>query len=855
MKIFNLNNLMKYPIFAWAIIILVGIISYSNTFHSDFQFDDNIFIIDNFAIRDLGNIKGIGELLSQPSRFVAFYSFALNYHFHQLDVFGYHVTNFVIHLITAMLVWWFVGMLVGLCNRKHTPGVCMRLNTKYTPPGCVYGSTIALFTALIFVAHPVQTQAVTYIAQRFASLATLFYLLSVCLYIKGRIVETRLISSVYFLGAAVSAILGMFTKEIVITLPLTVLLIECMFLGGVRKIKEPRLIAALLFVLIIPALFSFNISDMLFAPKISESHAGDVITFGTYVMTQFRVLMTFVKLSFFPIGQNVEYDFALSQHFFEIPTLLSFLALGAMLGIAFKIRARYTLITFGIFWFFLTLLPNFIPRRNIIFEHKLYLPMIGFSLMLSMGIFRLMKNVKKGAVVLSIIVCVLAYLTFQRNKVWTNEVTLWEDVVQKSPHKLRPQINLGRAYFEQGQYDKAMVYLDKAVSMEPDDANAYNNRGAVYGATNQKELALKDFNRALAIDPDLDGARSNRGAVYRTDDKSDLALEDFNKALEINPYFYKAYHNRGIIHKKKGSYDLALDDYNKALALNPLYAKVYGNRGMVYEATGRYDLALADFNKALEINPGIGEVYNNRGVVYKAKGQYDLAMKDYSKAVELNPQYAMAFNNRGAVHAVQNQDDMALADYSRAIEIDARLDEAYSNRGIIYGKKGQYDLAMKDLNKALAINPELDKAYYNRGLIYIRKQQYDLALENLTQAIVINPQYDKAYTNRGAVYERQGKDDLALADFTRAVEINPQLYVAYNNRGTIYKSQGKYARALEDFNKALAINPNYAMAYKNRASIYQQKNRESEAKADLQKFKMLGKKIDNALLDGNIPKN
>jgi len=159
--------LMKF-IIKLIIFIGLGIAIYSNAFHSEWHFDDLGYILHNSDIRNIADIKAIWTAYPNSARFVPYYTFALNYHFHQYDVFGYHVVNVMIHLITALLVWWMATLILAT-PRLHATEVGQ--NQK----------GIAFFAALIFLVHPIQIQAVTYITQRFASLATLFYVLSICL--------------------------------------------------------------------------------------------------------------------------------------------------------------------------------------------------------------------------------------------------------------------------------------------------------------------------------------------------------------------------------------------------------------------------------------------------------------------------------------------------------------------------------------------------------------------------------------------------------------------------------------------------------------------------------------------------
>ncbi len=687
-------------------ICCLGLVIYSQTFHGEFLFDDVSFITNNDGVKNVSDVNAISRILSQPSRIVPLYTFALNYHFNRLDPFAYHVVNFSIHIITTFLVWWFVWMLVA--PRKRTSEVRLHLRGAVTPTRCVYGygARVAFFTALLFVSHPVQTQAVSYIAQRFASMATMFYVGALCLYIKGRQLRRSLRSVgvptktsgwsvLCFIGAVLFGLLGMFTKEIVITLPLMILLIEFLFFHRKKKINWIYVIFALMGCMIIPFVFSFNFASLLFGTKMSESHPGDVITFGKYLLTQLRVFVVFIKLLFVPIGQNVDYDFHLSKNIFEWPVILSFVFLEFIMffglrlaylaglfskrpmGARRRLISTYALIAFGIFWVFLTFSPNLIPRRHVIFEHKLYLISIGFYIALSVGLCALIKNVRKLVLVMAVIILTCSFLSYQRNKIWQGPIPLWEDVIKKSPNKARAHINLGRAYIQRKQYDRAMQHLDKSLGINPLHSLGYNNKGIIYGTKHQYDLALKNFNQALQINPRFYEAYNNRGVVYRDNNHFEEALEDFSKALDLKPDFDKAYYNRGTVYKNKRQYESALADYNRTIELNHQYVSAYGDRGIIHLYQKQYDLAFKDFEKALSLRPDYVEVYVNRGILYGMKGRYDLAIQDFNQALKINKNYAKAYYNRHLIYLKIGEKQKALEDVQKARALGVDVSDEY----------------------------------------------------------------------------------------------------------------------------------------------------------------------------------
>jgi hypothetical protein len=279
-----------------------------------------------------------------------------------------------------------------------------------------YAASLSLASGLIFVAHPIQTQAVTYIVQRFTSLATLFYLLSLVLFIKARLYnleEKRFYAPShlgYYVGSLLAAFLAMKTKEMTITLPAIILLYEfCFFSPSLKELtkKLPYLTPLLLTFFIIPfssyGLTLFGISGGTF---IGIAEVGDIIGAATqettaisrtdYLFTQFNVIVTYIRLLFFPVNQNLDYDYPISHTLFEFPTLFSLLFLISIVIFGVWMFKKSRLISFGIFWFFITLSveSSIIPIRDVIFEHRVYLPSVGFVIFLTTAISQMMEQIK-----------------------------------------------------------------------------------------------------------------------------------------------------------------------------------------------------------------------------------------------------------------------------------------------------------------------------------------------------------------------------------------------------------------------------------------------------------------------------
>jgi tetratricopeptide (TPR) repeat protein len=571
------------PIIHVLLIAALGVLAYSNTFNVPFVFDDKEQIADNPVVKDLryftspseaDNVLAGNKLYTFRTRYIGYLTFALNYRLHGLDVAGYHIVNLIIHILNALLVYWLLGLTF------KTPFFSSMKNTGIGGPGL-----ISLLAALLFVAHPVQTQAVTYVVQRLASLVTLFYLFSLVMYIKTRLAKSGKSQGIFYALSLVSAVLAMKTKENAFTLPFAIVLYELMFLNGnlIRRAKHlmPLLLTSLIIPFTLLGISSGNLHDVM--GSITSSKAIE-ISQGDYILTQFRVIVTYVRLLILPLSQNLDYDYPIYRSFFDPEVFLSFLFLLLLFGFGIYLYYRsrsadigLRLSAFGIFWFFITLSveSSVIPIADVVFEHRAYLPGVG-AFMAIVPVSSLLlekitnKNVKKFAV-LSIVLVILVFscAAYGRNNVWGSELGLWEDTVRKSPGKARPHNNLGEIYGKGGRHSKALKELQTALKINPDYAEAYNNLGNVYDNLGRYNDAVDAFQSALMIDPNDAATYNNLGIVYDNLGKYDEAIKGYHAALSINPELAEAHNNLGAVYYRQGRFEEAASEFQSAARLKP----------------------------------------------------------------------------------------------------------------------------------------------------------------------------------------------------------------------------------------------------------------------------------------------
>ncbi len=695
------SSILLKPIVPLLFVILVGVISYSNTLHSPFQWDDyGLWLKDNPVIKDLHYFiePSKAEVFVQygalKSRYIGFLTFALNYRFHGFDVTGYHIVNLCIHIVNAILVYFLVLLTFRTPHfRAQNEGPAIRYMISRDSRFAIMTS---FFASTLFVAHPVQTEAVTYVFQRLASLVTMFYLLTIILYTKARLLgenaeanrqntsgpeggthrNTGPRAVVLYLLSVFSAILAMKTKENAFTLPFMIMLYEFLFFLGPVKGRILRLIPWLLTLFIIPLTLSGSeqsAAGMMQDPTYLD-YRSLTIARTDYLFTQFRVIVTYVRLLFFPANQNVDYAYPIYHSFFAPAVIASFFFLLFILGtgillIYLSSTERFRkekrdepglsvsrLVGFGIVWFFVALSveSSIIPIPMIIDEYRVYLPSVGALTAMAAGAGKLVEMLRKkktiagkaGVTAVLLLAVTLAVATYRRNEVWSGVGTLWEDAVVKSPGKSRPHYNLGVFYQSQGRLDEAVREYQTVVRLAPGYTEAHNNLGRLYEISGRLGEALKEYQTAMELDSGSATIRNNLGYLYVKLKRPDEAKTEFQAALKINPNMPQAHNGLGDVYDAQGHTEEAMGEYRAALKLNPLFINAHDSLGTIYFKLERLDDALGEFKTVSRLfNSGNANAHCNIGTVYFKQGHLTEALEEYRMALRLDPNSALARQN------------------------------------------------------------------------------------------------------------------------------------------------------------------------------------------------------------------
>jgi protein O-mannosyl-transferase len=563
-----------------ALLALIGVCVYANSFSGPFVFDDFRGVVQD-SKGSLSEAKNTWNQIATSKRPLVSASFTAQYALHGPRVFGYHVVNVLIHLLTTLCFWGFLRrtLLTHRMVDRH---------------GAV-AARLAFVVALIWMVHPIQTQSVNYLSQRAELFSALFYVLVLYCVVRGSQLSNA--RAWYFL-AVLSCALGMLSKATIITAPILVLIYDRIFLSqSISEMFKKRwglylgLALSYFFLMrtINPLLGDpLTMENLFLGPELKESVIGfDVrgITPFEYARTQPGVLVHYLKLSLFPLSLCFDYAWPVAETLQNI--LPGTVIIGALLFATGIALFRWPSLGFLGAWFFLILAPrsSFVAARDLAVEHRMYLPLaavvalIVFSLHAGFQTLRRRGSVPQilGSLLpvglFILITAILSGLTWQRNFVYMTESKLWRDTVSKRPENYRAWNNLGEALFREGRYKESVEPFNEAIRLKPDYPEPYNNLGSFFADRGQFDRATSYFEKALELKPFYGNVYFNIGVMLQEQGKLDEALRHYEKALSFhsfhsNPALVQAYNNVGTIFAERGQIDRALPYFEQAFKLS-----------------------------------------------------------------------------------------------------------------------------------------------------------------------------------------------------------------------------------------------------------------------------------------------
>ncbi len=520
----------------WPVFILAaGLLAYGNSLWGPFVFDDRLHLVDEPLLHHL---RPIGEILSKSFRPVSDLTFAVNYALGGLNVFGYHLVNLAIHLGAACVLF-------GLVRRTL---LTRRLKDRYGNAA----ASLAGAVGLLWVVHPLNTQAVTYVIQRAESLMGFLYLSTLYCVIRAAAEPRRVF---WETGAVFCCALGMGTKTIMMTAPLMVFLYDGLFLAESWKEllrRRGKLYGGLIvsYGVLIWTWFPFHQTN-----EISVGFQVPGITPISYAFTQMEVILHYLRLSFWPQPLVFDYNWPVVHGTGAV--LFPGLVVGSLLGATvFALRRGWAAGFLGA-WFFGILAPtsSFSPLADCAFEHRMYLPLIAVLMGVVVAGYEVLKRVfgSWGTTARAVATGMLilgaggfSAMTIRRNLDYKTEVTLWQDTVGKRPENWRAQHNLGRALEREGRLEEAIAHYRQATQLKADFVQAYNSLGAALARQKKMEEAIEAYREALRLDPNSQDVHNNLGAAYGQMGRLEEAIKEFEEALRLQPDNPSAHYNLGV---------------------------------------------------------------------------------------------------------------------------------------------------------------------------------------------------------------------------------------------------------------------------------------------------------------------
>ncbi|MHC4460106.1 MAG: DUF6056 family protein [Planctomycetota bacterium] len=735
------RNKAFYKAAALLVLVSLGFLIYSNTLKSPFILDDQPNIQDNHHVRltelALKDIIAAGFKSPNPNRPIANISFALNYYFHQDSLIGYHCTNIIIHILTGILLYFFVK------NTLATPS----LRSRYERYGWV-----PVFAALLWLVHPLQTQSVTYIVQRMTSLVSMFYILSFLLYVKGRLTGREHKKSwPWFAGCIIAGILALGCKETAATLPVFILLYECYFFQDLNIPRLKRYLPYVIGVFIIFGLLGLWFLGSSPLEKILSGYNHRDFTLTERLLTQPRAVIYYISLLAYPHpGRlNLDYDFAISHSFIAPPTTL--LCVGAvigLIGLAFYVAKRERLLSFCILWFFGNLaIESSVFALELVFEHRLYLPSMLVCLAIVALAWRCIKQNWVRVVVLCVVIVLCCGWTYERNSVWKDPLTFWKDCVSKSPEKPRPHTHLGNALREQGKDDEAVSHYRLALRFDSHYAEARTNLGNVLQSQGELDEAIRYHRQAIQDKPNYAVAHNNLGNALQEKGNLDEAISHYRQALRLKPGSAITHNNLAGALLKQNKLDEAIRHYRQAIQLNSQYASAHYNLGMALEAQHKFNDAMSHYRQALQLRPEYAPAHYSLGILLQSQRKLDEAIGHYRHVLRIDPNFAKApytCYNLGVALQSKGRPDEAINYYRQALRLKPGYAEAHNNLANALGAQGNLDEAIGHYQQALHFKPDYVNAHINLAIALTSKGRLDEAVKHYREVLRLEPDNEGA---------------------------------------------------------------------------------------------------------------
>jgi protein O-mannosyl-transferase len=630
------NTILNWQVSA-IFICVVGALAYATSFKGVFIFDDTYYLVVNAPIVQSFSWDTIASpaTISRP---VIGLSLAFNYAISGMNPWSYHAFNLLVHLAAALALFGLVRRTLSSENLKAQFGD--------------QSTFLALAIALIWAVHPLQTQSVTYIIQRCESVMGLCYLLTLYAAIRSFAAEKK----ERWIAAAIAACAcGMLAKQVMVTAPVVVLIYDYLFVSDSLKAalnKHKNLYGGLAATWIVLA-----VVVMASPVNPTAGFAVQAITPFDYFKSQFQVIIYYFRLALFPNALCIDYAWQKAESLKDILPY-AILVVGMQAATAWGVWRRKAISFLGV-WFFgiLAVTSSFMPFEDLIFEHRMYLPLAAIvtAVVLGSHIFgkHLIEKITStmasanqlgyGAAVLllTIIVALFGYLTSERNRDYQSEIAMWRDVIKKRPDNTRAYNNLGVELLNVGNVDEAQTLFSEAAGRKPDYAEAQYNLGRVWLRRGDIETGKSFLLKAVQIKPNYEDAHFKLGQAFGVQNNLSDAHTHFLEALKINPRSAIAAYSLGMVMELQGRFLEAAKTYDWVAQARPNAYEAYTR--LAFILASQNDVTLRNTEGAVQLAQRAVQLTRNQNpvcldalaVALAENRQFDEAVVTAKRALEL----------------------------------------------------------------------------------------------------------------------------------------------------------------------------------------------------------------------------
>jgi len=583
------------PPLACLLLLALGVTAYANSFSVPFYFDDESHILENPYLQ-MSSLDGPALLRAmvqdgKHNRPFSNLSFALNYHFQGSQAWSYHLVNLALHLLAGLAVFF-----------------CLRLIFRRAGWPDDRRELAALLCAAVWIVHPIQTEAVTYIVQRQTVMASAFMLGAFWAYLEGREASGRGRRLTLYLLAALGLIVAVGSKEIALVTPVLILAYEFYFYQNFSfAFLRRHPLAIILAILALSGLCILYVRPEMWT-KISLGYQNYPFSLTERLLTEPRVLFQYLGLLLLPLPSRLclEHDPSVSTSIFSpwttLPAILGWLLL---LAASLRFARRRPLASFAGLWFLGNLLleSSFIPL-DLMIEHRLYLPSLALIVPLIAGPVLRARRLRWPAVYGGLVILALLLGTVFRNRVWQSPRELWSDCVKKAPRQALGWVNLCVVQVDEADYAGAVRACTEAIALDSNLADPYNALGVAYFQLGKSAEAKQSFEKAVALNPEFTLAYFNLGDWYRGESKWDQAVAAYQRALASNPLFYRAHQRLGSIFLEQlHQPGLAITQFQELVKLMPASDRAYYLLAQAYLAANDCAHAEPTARRGLRISP------------------------------------------------------------------------------------------------------------------------------------------------------------------------------------------------------------------------------------------------------------